>query len=252
MKDTTQKGAHDSKYTVLRMPENIILYQDRKYDNKKSIPRFTRDRDLLLQDLESEQDKSRTLFYLAQTCHCLGKFDEALYYSKLRLEEKGFEEERSLSFIRCGDCCMALKQPWEISMGWYLKCYEHMERIEPMIKIAEYYRSKKMWHMAYMFAKEALRVKYPEKLILFFDQGMNLYYKWYIMAVIAPRVGNVEEGRLACLEAMKTCPPDKKNDVLEVMKFFTEKNVENNVTVPIVLDTRKNFVENKIKELKIV
>lgn len=244
MKDTSQKGEHVVKHPVIRMPENIVLYQDRTKDNNKSIPRFTRDRDLLLQDLETEEDKSRTLFYLAQTCHCMGKFDEALYYSKLRLEEKGFEEERSLSFIRCGDCCLALKQPWEVAMTWYLKCYEHMERIEPLIKIADYYRGKKIWGMAYMFAKEALRVKYPDKLILFFDQGMNIYYKWYVMSIVAFHTGNLDEGKHACDKALETCPPDKKGDVLEVIKLYGENKKENK-------QTRKEFVDSTVKELKV-
>ena len=56
---------------------NIIIYQDRTKDNGKSVPRFTRDRELLFNELKKNPNDSRSVFYLAQTYSCVGQLDES-------------------------------------------------------------------------------------------------------------------------------------------------------------------------------
>ena len=65
---------------VVRTAEEIVLYQDRTADDDKSGKRFARDKELLLQDHKDDPLESRTVFYLAQTCGCLGHHEDAFYY----------------------------------------------------------------------------------------------------------------------------------------------------------------------------
>ena len=214
LKDTTSSN-DQPRFQVIKIPDTVVLYQDRTKDDDKSGKRFHRDRELLLRDHARDPKEPRTLFYLAQTCQCLELHDEALYYSKLRLELEGFQEEKFHSYMRCGMSCLALGHPWEVSMGWFMKAYQHTPRVEPMIRIADYYRhlaarqskdnyhaAMHNWRLAYMFIDEACRLEYPHHLILFIDSGMYEYYRWHVMGVIGFYVGAWEQGKDACKRAI--------------------------------------------------
>ena len=60
--------------------KNVFVFQDRTKDDDKSYKRFTRDKELLYAEHLKNPTESRTLFYLAQTCGCLGQQDEAYKY----------------------------------------------------------------------------------------------------------------------------------------------------------------------------
>lgn len=242
MKDTTQKGP-DPAYPVVRLTDEIVLYQDRTKDNNKSGPRYARDKVLLLQDYQQNPHDGRTLFYLAQTCMCLNDIEEALYYSKLRLEEGEFEEERFLSLIRCGDCCQYLNHDWYDAFSWYMKAYEHTQRVEPLIKIADHYRKQNKWHVAYMYISEACTLQYPEQLILFVDRGMYEYYRWHVMSVVASHIpGKFNEGKAACLKALEHSPNKPLDE--DILNFYNKKEKE----VPV---NKKSFIESQMADLRV-
>ena len=73
------------KQQVVKLPDNISLYQDRTQDDDKSGKRFKRDKELLLIDYIKNPKETRTIFYLAQTFSCLGEKEDAYYYYKYRL-----------------------------------------------------------------------------------------------------------------------------------------------------------------------
>ena len=52
MKDTLSP-TENSRFPVIRLPDSIVLYQDRTKDDDKSRKRFTRDRELLLTDYKN-------------------------------------------------------------------------------------------------------------------------------------------------------------------------------------------------------
>jgi len=191
---------------VLRLPDNIVIYQDRTKDNGKSKTRYKRDYELLIRDYEKDMKNTRTLFYLAQTCMCLHNYEEALKYSKLRIDLEGFQEERFLSFIRAGDCCLKLNHSWYDALTWYTKAYEHSQRVEPLVKIADHYRDENKWYIAYMYIHEACSLHYPKNAILFVDKSAYDYCRWHVMSVVATHVNKIDEGKKACLQALKTSP----------------------------------------------
>lgn len=262
MKDTTRQGPEPA-YPVVRVPDhmNIVLYQDRTQDDDKTSKRFHRDRELLLKDYENSPKDTRTLFYLAQTCECLGNLEEALHYSKLRLEVEGFIEEIFHSYMRCGNVCLSLSYSWEDTMGWYMKAYEHSLRAEPLVKIADYYRHRatihdkeeiskylenekqedqkvlesggvykkvqynrkpnNFWRVSYSFLREACDLEYPHHCILFVDKGIYDYYRWHLMGIIAYYVGKFTEGKEAALKALSTGLNKVENE--KILKFYTDR-----------------------------
>lgn len=228
----------DIDHPVVRFPDTIVLFQDRTQDDDKTGKRFKRDRDLLLADYKLDPKESRTLFYLAQTCQCLGLHDEALYYSKLRLELIGFIEERFHSYLRCGTSCLALGHEWGDCMKWFLKAYEEFQRVEPLVKIADYYRHKasalmkekkpalNLWRTAYMYLSEACKLSYPNHCILFVDKGMYDYYRWHLMGIVAFYINKFEEGKEACNKAI--AEGTNKDVNIKNLQFYLDE--ENNRT----------------------
>jgi glycosyltransferase involved in cell wall biosynthesis len=230
-------------YPVIRVTDEVCLYQDRTNDDDKSKKRFSRDKVLLLEDYKNNPQDTRTVFYLAQTCCCLEQFEEALQYSSIRAGMEGFQEEKLLSMIRCGDCALILHRPWQESMIWYLKAYEHSERAEPLVKIADYYRHINNWRMAFLFIKEACRLKYPEEALLFVDKGMYDYFRWHLMGIIAYYVGEFETGQVACQKAIDCKNVHYEQDVKN-MQFYLSR-IKNAPQMD-----EHSFIEKKIEELK--
>lgn len=267
MKDTTQDGS-EPKYPILRAPDNIILYQDRTKDGNKSGSRFKRDKELLVADHKKDPKEPRILFYLAQTCQCLQQHDEAFYYSRLRTELNGFQEEKYHSYLRCAQISVSLGHSWYDIQSWFLRAFEHSPRVEPLNRLADYYRLTSKWHMAYMFARQACTLDYPHELILFVDKLAYDYERWHIMGIVAYYSGvedlkrglkeqclsKFEEGKRACRIAIdhgRHKELDEKN-----LEFYINKEkemieeIKGEQTTRQNLETRRQFVERTVQELK--
>lgn len=250
----------DPAHPIWRVMDTIVLYQDRTKDDNKSSKRFVRDRELLLKEYKEGDPKdiinySRALFYLAQTCECLGLIDEVLFFSKLRLEYKGFDEEVFHSYMRCGRACLNMKQPWEECLRWFIKAYEHTNRVEPLIAMADHYAQKQLWYMAYMFIHQALGLLYPEHLILFIDKSAYDYTRFHLAGKICFHVGQFAEGEVCCRKALET-GLNKELDTGILQQYLNKKKSGQNpqhlplqnIATPNL--TKVQFMEKTIHELK--
>lgn len=236
----------DKGSSVFRMPDDIILYQDRTKDGNKSSKRFKRDKELLLVDHKKDPSEPRTLFYLAQTCSCLGEKEDAFYYYKLRSELEGFQEEKFHSYLRCGEFSEQLGHDWHYSLGYYMKAVEHSIRAEPLIKISEHYIKVKKWFLGYMFIKFACVLQYPTHSILFVDKHSYDYTRWHILGIVGYYVQQYVDGKIGCLKAIEAglnSELDKKN-----LEFYEKKEQEiANTQQPI---TKSQFIQTSIEELR--
>jgi len=210
----------NSNAKIGKLPDTIRLFQDRKYDAEKSMNRYTKDRELLLEDIRVNPSDSRAYFYLAQTCSCLGLVEETYYYYKERSKLKdGFWEEVFHSYLRLGDTCKVMNHPWEEQLKWYMKALEVSKRAEPLIKIAEHYRHIGDNQMAYYFSKFACDLDVPECL-LFVDRSIYDYKRWHVLGIVAYYCDKYKEGKDACMKAIEArgCDIDKKN-----LSFYKNK-----------------------------
>lgn len=235
----------DESPPVFRMPDDIVLYQDRTKDGNKSAKRFVRDKELLMEDYKKDPLEPRTLFYLAQTCSCLGQTEEAFYYYKLRSELDGFQEEKFHSYLRSGEYSEKLGHSWYDSMAYYVKAIEHSNRVEPLIRIAQHYNNRKKWMLSFKFAKWACSLPYPSKSILFVDKYAYEYTRWHILGIVSYYCHEYKEGKSACLKAIEkglNTELDKKN-----LQFYLKKEREETEKIPL---DKKQFINNVISELQ--
>lgn len=187
---------------VLKTQEEIVLYQDRDYDEDKSQTRFARDKQLLLIDHKKNPEETRTLFYLGQTCACLNEIENSFYYYRLRSHLEGFQEEKFHALMNLGNLSQMLNHSWYDSMGYYMKAFEHSKRVEPLIKIAYHYKGEKQWLLSYTFIKLACSLQYPSDSILYIDKYGYDYTRWHILGEVCWHVGQYEEGKKACQMAI--------------------------------------------------
>ena len=213
--------------------DNIVLFQDRTKDDDKSHRRFNRDKDLLYTEYLKDPSEPRTVFYLAQTCSCLGQHAESYLYYYERTKLGGFVEEQFHAYYRLGELSHVLGHPWEESLNWLLKAFYHSSRVEPLIRIVEYYREntplgeKRPDYMtAYMYASMACKLMYPHQQVLFVDRQAYLYKRWHLMGTVAYYVGRYKEGKEACIRALQAEPENQLD--MNNLQFYLKKDKEIN------------------------
>jgi glycosyltransferase involved in cell wall biosynthesis len=207
-----------------------VIFQDRTQDDDKTGKRFFRDKEMLLEAYKEDPSNARTTFYLAQTCSCLDQKQEAYNYYEIRSKQGDFYEEVFHSMLRCGDFAFEIGMEPEVGIGWYLKAYTHStlsacsSRVEPLLKLAEHYRSKSKWNLSFQFVDLACKLQMPEY-ILFLDKEDYEYKRWHLMGIVAfyadkelPSRYVLERGKEGCLKAIssgRTCELDMSN-----LKFY--------------------------------
>jgi glycosyltransferase involved in cell wall biosynthesis len=212
--------------------EHIVLFQDRTVDDDKSFRRFKRDKDMLFSEYLKNPNDPRTLFYLAQTCGCLGNVQDAYKFYLLRIKEDddGFMEEIYQSYFRLGELSQYLGHPWEESVNWFLKAYSHSQRAEPLIKLGEHYlkknhfgENKADYMMAYTFASMACKLIFPLNQILFIDRRCYFYKRYHLLGVVAYQVQQYKEGKEACIKALMA--ENDEVDMNNLVKYM-KKDIE--------------------------
>jgi glycosyltransferase involved in cell wall biosynthesis len=238
---STNKGP-----SIFKIPDDIILYQDRTTDDNKTANRFTRDKELLLIDYKKDPREPRTLFYLAQTCSCLNQPEETLYFYKLRTELEGFQEEKFHAYLRCGEYSERLNLSWHDSMTFYMKAIEHTMRVEPLIKIAEHYIRTKRWLIAFTFSDLACSLLYPEQAILFVDKRAYDYTRWHINGIIGYYCGKYSAGKYSSQKAIETgINPEMDNKILDFYIKNEKELYDSNVRLNKVQFIKKTIEESR-------
>lgn len=211
---------------ITKMPDTVILYQDRTKDDDKSARRLPNDLRLLKADHEKDPTNSRTVYYIGETLFAMSEFEDAFYYFKLRTGmvsgRKGKEhadpsiskEEVFASYMRLGKIAQIFKHPWNDIMRWYIHALEILPRAEPAVEIARYYAHARVWVLAFTFAQLACSFVFPTNAMIWVDKKMYDYTRWHLLGMTGFFVGKIEEGRHGCLIAIKEgsdVETDKKN-----------------------------------------
>jgi glycosyltransferase involved in cell wall biosynthesis len=210
-----------SKPGMLEKLETFWLFQDRKFDDPKSKPRFERDRELLFTEYNKNPNKPRTLFYLAQTFMCLGQNHIAYRFYKKRTKYQEFSEEIYHSYYQMGKLSQALNHDWYETLTLFLKAFENTKRVEPLLRISEQYitmgenNEKKVqedtikksvefksdqiainyvgssyYDMAYHYTKMSTDLEYPDKCILFVNRQAYDFERWFLLSKIILKDNN--------------------------------------------------------------
>jgi len=183
-----------------------------------AIEKYTKDAIMLEEALKEEPGNVRHQFYLAQSYFDSKQWDKSIEAYMKRAQMGGWEEEIFFSLYRIGlakmmldrpmeDVCMAMMQSWQF----------RPVRAEPLHELSRYLRMKQQPRLAYLYAKMASNIKYPEWDILFVNRDVYDYAIDDEIAATAFYVHEFEEGINATrkLLSRKTSLPEGYDERLK-------------------------------------
>lgn len=134
------------------LPKEICWIEDCNDGGCKS-DKFVRDARLLEEGLRQEPENVRYMFYLGQTYHSLGRFEDSIRMYKKRFKAGGWDEERWYSLYMIGQCYQSLERIPEFEK-YMLKAYEFRpSRAEPIYKLAKHFREKSQHYKSYHYIR---------------------------------------------------------------------------------------------------
>ncbi|HSC25161.1 MAG TPA: hypothetical protein VLB80_03020 [Candidatus Babeliales bacterium] len=204
---------------VVKVPDTVFFqYLPAAYGAEKTMARLIRDRELLLKEYYNKPWCTRTLFYLARTCEDLGNWQEAYDFYKIRVGMIGWDEEDFIVHYRLAETVKKLvlhniddiKYNWTEALDYYLRAYRmRPHRAEPLIAIADYYVFIRHMELAFLFARRAVDIKYPEKDFLFVEKYLYNYHRYELLAHCAWYINEFEIGEWAACKAYEAYPDYK-------------------------------------------
>jgi len=184
------------------LPKEVCWIEDCN-DGGCKADKFVRDARLLEEGLRQESENVRYMFYLGQTYHSLGRFEDSIRMYKKRFKAGGWDEERWYSLYMIGQSYQTLKRIPEFEK-YMVKAYEFRPgRAESIYKLAKYFRETSQHYKAYHYirlgkaipmSKDSLFVETDVYSGLFdYEETICLYY-----------IGKDREGLQATIEYLLT------------------------------------------------
>jgi len=173
---------HQEKIDGTYYLEARTLGQERN-GNVTPVEKYSKDAELLEEELKKEPTNTRYQFYLGQSYFDSQQWDKAIAAYYKRVEMGGWEEECYYSLFRVALCEISKNSDWSVVQQKLLDAYDYRPcRAEPLHAIARFLRMNGRPRAAYLFAKEAARLPFPQHDILFIDTNV---YKWMALDELA-------------------------------------------------------------------
>jgi hypothetical protein len=174
-----------------------VIHASSEGARSRDPEKYLKDVQVLREALKTEPDNTRDVFYLAQSCRDAGLLEEAIETYLRRAAMGRWEEEVWFSLFEAARLMELQGWPVGTVAQTYLKAYQaRPARAEPLCGLARFYRLREDFHVARMFAAQAMAIPRPADL-LFLDEGC---YQWRCLdeyAVASYWTGHARE----CLEA---------------------------------------------------
>lgn len=171
-----------------------------------------------------EKDFNRYHFYLAQSYRDSQQWEKSLQAYLKRADLGGWNEEVFYSLYQAGRIMEILEKPVDNIIQLYFRAYQTAPwRAESLWAAARLCRAFSRFDQGYRFAKQGLKVRYPEG-ALFVGQGV---YEWALLdefSIAAYWTGNYRESRMASIQLLKDnkFPADQKERIEANLKFATD------------------------------
>lgn len=164
------------------------------------VQKYTNDANQLVEAMKDEPDNARYQFYLAQSYFDSQQHEKALEAYEKRAEMGGWEEEVFYSKFRIGILRAILNKTWPEIQQAFLDCWEYRPiRAEPLYQIARLYRQvHNRPRLAFMYARMALEIPYPQQDILFISEDVYKYQLLDEIGATAYYAGKPHIGLAAC------------------------------------------------------
>ena len=198
-----------------------ICYIDDRNDGGCKDNKFPRDLALLLKGVQDEPDNVRYWFYLAQTYHSMGKWEQAIQNYKKRIEMGGWYEEVWYSHYMIAKSYENLNNPI-LFEEWVQKGYEfYPKRAEALYHLVKYLRIKGDHYKAMHYIRIGKNIPLSQD-SLFIER--DVYTGLFDYEETVCRYYTLGSKREALRDSMKYLMSDKPflDSVYANMKFYIE------------------------------
>lgn len=198
-----------------------ICYIDDQNDGGCKDNKFPRDLALLLKGVQDEPDNVRYWFYLAQTYHSMGKWEQAIQNYKKRIEMGGWFEEVWYSHYMIAKSYENLNNPI-LFEEWVQKGYEfYPKRAEALYHLVKYLRIKGDHYKAMHYIRIGKNIPLSQD-SLFIER--DVYTGLFDYEETVCRYYTLGSKREALRDSMKYLMNDKPflDSVYANMKFYIE------------------------------
>lgn len=221
---------------------------DKKYifiddigDGGSKSNKFERDVELLLQGIKDEPDNERYYFYLANTYHDHGNFEDAIKYYTKRIEMGGWKQEVWYSYYKMGSAYKNLNKIGDAFNCW-MEGYNFLpERLEGLYEMLHIYRNEskyKLFEMIYSSVDKVLKQKINRDGYLFLHNAVYTYKIQYEFSIVAFYLG-IKNINNEMLSILNNSPNDNEiKNTLRNFKFYENKLTPRKI---ISFDEKKEF-----------
>lgn len=184
------------------LPKSVCWIDDRNDGGCKS-DKFERDARLLEKGLQDEPSNVRYMFYLAQTYHSLGRYQDSIAMYTKRYDAGGWDEERWYSLYMIGQCHQALNDFIAFEAAMLRAFAFRPRRAEPLYKLARHFREVSDHYKAYGYALKGKSIPQPND-SLFVDTAIYKGLFDYEITILDYYVGHKEEGLVNSMRYLLT------------------------------------------------
>jgi len=185
--------------------------------------KFLRDARLLERELKAHPENARNQFYLAQSYRDAGQYEKAYGAYRRRTTMCGWDEERFVAQLEAGRAAVRLGKTEQVVLDELLKAHDlRPHRAEPLHDLARYFREKKKYGRAYLFAKTGAQMPRPDDSLFVSEE----VYAWRLLdelAVAAYWTERFEESKASCEEIL--CRVEKGLRLTSVDLQRVQKNL---------------------------
>lgn len=140
--------------------------------------KFLGDARILKKHLKKHPEDARSQFYLANSYKDAGHFDKAYEAYRSRCSMPGWVEENFMARLWLGGMAIKLNKPDGQVLDQMLEAHAYRpSRAEPLYELARYYRLRKQYARAFVFAHSGSRISLPDD-TLFVSQQV---YQWQML-----------------------------------------------------------------------
>ncbi len=197
------------------------------YDGGRSVglstvAKYTRDAETLERALRDDPGNTRYQYYLARSYRDSQQAGKASAAFRRRVEMGGgFDEEVYDSLHQIGQLYEALGASDDTVVGAYLAAFEQRPaRAEPLCSLARYFRERRRWPLALMFAARSMGIDRPDDL-LFVDESVYGWRSQDEYSIAAYWTGDCAESARVCRALLDSddLPADQRARVEENLRF---------------------------------
>jgi hypothetical protein len=203
---------------TITIPGVTIRHERTAESAERTRARWERDVELLREDLRLNIRNARAWFYYARTLQSLGNTAAACRAFEYRIDLGGWPEEVFLAKLGLAQCLDGDEQ-----IAAFLAAAAFApHRAEPLIELSNIYRNRGAHRLAFMFAREAHRLPFPDD-VLFVDADAHGWSAADCVAISAWYCGEHEIGHAAAREALNKCPPEHRERCAKTLAFYESK-----------------------------